>query len=412
MGRATPVPTRHRFRALEACIGVPWGEDPFAPPLPESRGRTSRQAFESAVLVALQRPPCLVAFSGGRDSSTVLGVAARVARTQGLALPIAITHRFPGAIATHESEWQELVMRHLGLEDWVRLEWTDELDLLGPFGQRLLRRHGPLMPFNAHFLEPLLEHARGGALMTGAGGDEIFGPTDRPILSRLLFRRGRPSIRRLPALARELAPRPVRIRAAARRLPFREFQWLREEVRERLVSDYAADAAQPLRWDDSVRRMWRSRYLQCALAAHRALGADHDVALTDPFCDPLVLSTYASAHGAYGPGRRAALSALAGDVLPRPLLSRRTKAGFDEPFFNRYSRSFVREWAGRGVDERLVDIEALRAEWRLDPPAANSYTLMQHAWLSERNRSTGVDTRSEQREAVPTPTRSVRNPAA
>jgi hypothetical protein len=131
--------------------------------------------------------------------------------------------------------------------------------------------------------------------------------------------------------------------------------------------------------------MWRSRYLQCLLASRRALGADHDVALSGPFCDPLVLSTYASTHGASTPGRKAALSTLAGDVLPGSLLSRRTKAGFDEPFFNRYSRSFVAGWAGHGVDERLVDVEGLRAEWRLDPPAANSYTLMQCAWLNEQS---------------------------
>jgi asparagine synthetase B (glutamine-hydrolysing) len=391
---------------------VPWGEDPLAPPLPRSRGVTCRQAFESAVLRALQRPPCLVAFSGGRDSSTVLAIAAHVARKHGVPLPIPITNRFPGATATHESGWQELVIRHLALHDWVRLEWADELDLVGPFGQRVLLRHGPLFPFNAHFLEPLLERACGGTLLTGAGGDEIFGPTDRPILSRLLFRRGRPSIRQLPDLARELAPRRLRIRAAARRVPFRDFQWLRQEVRERLAVDYASRAAQPLCFDASVRRMWRSRYLQCLLSGHRALGAEHDVALISPFCDPLVLSAYARTHGAYGPGRTAALSALAGDLLPGALLSRRTKAGFDEPFFNRHSRSFVRGWDGQGLDERLVDVDALRAEWRSDPPSANSYTLMEYAWLSQRDRSVGAGTHSEQRAAARTPIRSDRSSAA
>ena len=39
---------------------------------------------------------------------------------------------------------------------------TDELDSVGPVAQAVLRRHGPLWPFNAHFHMPLLERASGG----------------------------------------------------------------------------------------------------------------------------------------------------------------------------------------------------------------------------------------------------------
>ena len=46
--------------------------------------RDPRRALEHVVREALLRPPCGVAFSGGRDSSAVLAVAAHVARRDGL----------------------------------------------------------------------------------------------------------------------------------------------------------------------------------------------------------------------------------------------------------------------------------------------------------------------------------------
>ncbi len=69
----------HREDATGA--GAPGPRVP-APPAP-----TAREAIERAVLPALQRQPCLVAFSGGRDSSAVLAVAALVARRPGWRSP-------------------------------------------------------------------------------------------------------------------------------------------------------------------------------------------------------------------------------------------------------------------------------------------------------------------------------------
>src|SRR5262245_7497196 len=85
------------------------------PRLPDERG-TPLAALEEAVLPALARPPCVVSFSGGRDSSAVLGVAVRAARRHGLDLPIPTTNRFPSAPGSNEDEWQESVIAHLGLD--------------------------------------------------------------------------------------------------------------------------------------------------------------------------------------------------------------------------------------------------------------------------------------------------------
>ena len=50
-----------------------------------------------------------------------------------------------------------------------RQQWTDELDLVGPYGGAVVRRHGQVMPFNAHFMAPMLEQAAGGALIDASG---------------------------------------------------------------------------------------------------------------------------------------------------------------------------------------------------------------------------------------------------
>lgn len=379
------VPVLHRHTPLEACIGAVWGIDPFAPVLSEPDAATPRLAMEQALAGCLERPPCLVAFSGGRDSSTVLAVATRVARARGLELPIPATNRFPAASETDERKWQEQVVEHLGLSDWLRLEWTEELDMLGPYGVEVLRRHGPMMPFNAHFLEPLLDRAAGGSLLTGVGGDELIAPAVRSILSGLLFAHRRPRARQLKDLAIEAAPRPIRIEALARAVPIRSFDWLRPEVRGFIAGDYARDLAQwPVRWNRSVQMLWRCRHLQCIRSSLRALGAAHDVRVGSPFLEQGVLSTYARALGATGPVERgSALIDLVGDLLPEYVLRRKTKASFDDPFFNTHSRDFVRAWSGNGVDRQLVDEGALSAEWGSPDPSPNSYTLLQHAWLAD-----------------------------
>ncbi|HZC13844.1 MAG TPA: hypothetical protein VE270_07480, partial [Thermoleophilaceae bacterium] len=74
-----------------------------------SRRGSRRAAFEDVVRGALQRPLCVVSFSGGRDSSAVLALAMHVARCDGLPLPIPLTMRFPRYARTNEDEWRELV---------------------------------------------------------------------------------------------------------------------------------------------------------------------------------------------------------------------------------------------------------------------------------------------------------------
>jgi asparagine synthase (glutamine-hydrolysing) len=59
--------------------------------------------LERVVVPALRRPPCLVSFSGGHDSSLVLAAAARAARRERLPAPIPVTWRVRDAPAAEES---------------------------------------------------------------------------------------------------------------------------------------------------------------------------------------------------------------------------------------------------------------------------------------------------------------------
>ena len=147
-----PAPT---FTPLEIASGLILGTLPEARAVPRAQV-SARAALERAVLDAVARPPCFVSFSGGRDSSAVLALATRVARAEGLPLPIPATNVFPAVELTDEADWQERVVRHLGLDEWARLEHHDELDVVGEFAEDVLSRHGLLWPFNAHFHAPLI----------------------------------------------------------------------------------------------------------------------------------------------------------------------------------------------------------------------------------------------------------------
>ena len=107
---------------LERAAGLVAGPYVNADPLPPAPDtRSPRQVLEDVIVANLARTPCVVSFSGGRDSSSVLATAVAVARREGIPLPVPVSLRFPGTPSTDETEWQELVIRHLGVTDWERI---------------------------------------------------------------------------------------------------------------------------------------------------------------------------------------------------------------------------------------------------------------------------------------------------
>lgn len=384
------VPDHLRLTPLEELWAIPLGPDPHTPSLAiGEHPQSPRTALEAAVIPALQRPPCLVSFSGGVDSSSVLAVAAHVARREGLPAPVPITNRFPGLQETDEAQWQERVVSHLGLDDWLRPEWHDELDAVGPIAADVLRRHGLLFPFNSFFHSPMLERAAGGSLLTGIGGDELFTRLARRVAARVLYERQLPGVRELRRLAFELSPRPVRAAVEVWRDEFFDlFHWVRKPQRRELLHAWTDwQSRGPLRNDRLLQEhWWRSRMLQCTLASARALAGDFDVLIAHPLADPDVLRALAQAGSALGVGRGArsrGVKQLVGDLLPRETLERRDKTTFDGAFWNEHARAFVAQWDGSGVDTARVDVDALRAEWSKEFAYPQSFIQLQRAWLSK-----------------------------
>ena len=338
----------------------------------------------AAIRPALERPPCLVSFSGGRDSSAVLAAAVTIARREGQPLPIPITLSFPGVAESDERTWQERVVEHLRLDDWSRLEVdVADYNVLGPVAASLLRRHGVLWPPNVHVQLPLIEAARGGTIVSGLGGDEIFGGVRWARTAAVLERRVRPRPRDALGVGYALAPPFVR-RAALRRSPPHFGAWLRPEARRQALGAAVAHAAtEPFAWSDRLRWWLRQPYIEVELRNSATLAGEHDVTLVHPLLDPRFVACLARLprdrrYVTRTEGMRLVFEGL----LPDDLLKRNTKATFNHVETAAPRLELVERWNGEGVDETLVDVDALRREWSKPEADGSSTGLLQSAWLA------------------------------
>jgi asparagine synthetase B (glutamine-hydrolysing) len=371
---------------LEIASGLVFGLAPTER-LPSAReAGTPLEALERAIMPALLRPPCLVSFSGGRDSSTILALAVRLARREGLELPIPATNRFPSAAQSDDVEWQERVVVHLGLTDWVRADHTSELDSVGPSARRVLRRHGLLWPFNAHFHIPLLQEAFGGSLLTGLGGDEALGEPRWARAAAVLSRRAGLGPRELQAVGLTASPFAARRAAPSTREPVL-LPWLKPEAQGEVWTRWISEtASEPLQ--SSGRFAWwrRLRYVQLGIEALRRIASGLLVEVRHPFAD----AGFAAALAAVAPdARNQGREILFQNALPVELIQRCTRSHFDHVFWSEHSRELAARWNGEGVDPELVDLEALRQEWQGPRPDARTFMLLQQIALSDEPAGAG-----------------------
>ncbi len=353
-------------------------------PLPPGRQASPRQVLDAILLRHLTRSPCLVAFSGGRDSSALLAAAVSTARREGLPLPVPITLSYPHAPDADESDWQRQVLDHLRITERIVLVVHDEHDPIGPIARPLLLRHGLVWPPNFAPTWRMMDCAHGGVLLTGEGGDEVFGIKRITPLTKALKARGRVDRRVYPYVIRGLAPASLRRRAALRHRYRR--QWLREPAEALLARRDADDAvAYALH---AGRHAWQLASRRCARRAYdtvRTFGSEIDVEYVQTFGEPDFVAAVAAAAGFWGwTGRTATMRHLFDDLLPRAVLERSTKAIFTDAVFTEHTREFARQWNGDGVDTALVDPEALRENWLSAAPHAPSMSLLQQAWLAAR----------------------------
>ncbi len=387
------------LRPLELACGFALGADEAVADLQEAAaaggGAASdpRAAMAGELAPLLARSPCLVSFSGGRDSSAVLAVATWTARREGLPDPIPVSLRFPGVVSADESHWQELVVAHLGLREWQRIELDDELDLLGDVACAALRAHGLLWPPNAYFHVPMFERAAGGALLTGLDGDGLFADWRWARAEAVLHGRTAPRPRDAVRVALALAPYGVR-RALLRRRPavLSRVPWVKPDARARIAAITGDQAAlEPRRFDRRLAWYVRRRYLRLTLHSLDALARPHGVRVGSPLLGAAFLAALARRGGAAGFGDRgAAMRSLFGDLLPDGLLDRRGKAEFGRALWHARARAFAETWDGRGIATDAVDRAVLREAWRAANPPFGASTLLHAAWLyAERGGGAG-----------------------
>jgi hypothetical protein len=382
-----PTEAPYLMKPIEIAIGYVFGQAapwrrPVEPPA------HPRVALEQIIGRALRQPPCGVAFSGGRDSSAVLGLATHLARRDGLPDPLPVTMRFPTASTADEDEWQDAVIAHLRLRDWHRIQIHDELDLIGPYAEQHLLQYGVVWPPPIASLIPMLEVCRGGCLLDGEGGDQVLGVAHHRIAPvTALVRSPRPiRWRRLAAVMQTCAPGAVRAREVRHSLAAAPRPWLRPVALEELVRQLEqVERDRPLSFAASVRAIAQRRGEVLGTSNRQFLALAHGVELVSPFLDPDFLEAAAAHGGLLGRGTRTAvLRELVSDLLPPDVLTRTTKATFNTCYVTARSREFAREWAGEGVDPDLIDCEELRLSWLSDWPAPATAALLQSCWVSAR----------------------------
>ena len=344
-----------------------------------ARFPTPRAALEAAILPALATGRCLVSFSGGRDSSAVLAVATALARREALAPPVPVTMRFPAHEATDERVWQEQIVAHLGLPEWQRLEFGDELHVLGPVARGLVRRHGVVFPPNSYLHIPLLEPARDGVLLTGIGGDEIVGGVRWSRTAEVLEGRRCPRPRDVLGVGFALTPASVR-RLLSRRALRGVAPWLRPQARRRTLAALATYwGAEPISWSARLRWWLEAPYIQSAQNTFGVLAADAGATVLHPLLDlGFVAAVSRLPPEVRWTTRTSGMRALFADLLPNDVLRRGAKASFTHIFAPEPRLELVRHWRGEGIDPSLVDPVELRRTWTAEQIDPGSIPLLQH----------------------------------
>lgn len=390
---------------LELAVGVPFGEDGPPEPLPKTGPTDPVAALEQAMLPALRRGPCLVAFSGGQDSARVLACAVRAARSENLPLPIPISMHAPGQLDIRDREMpngrREQLVRFLGISDWEHVELDEDLDYLGAAATGILRGHGAVYPANVHVITPMLERARGRTLIIGHAGRELLTFWHGRPVCDMLARRRRPDRAVLVQAALALGPRRLR---ATRLRPTIEAPppWLRPQARAEFVEARADEVAgEPLFWTDAVARGLVKRCLRATWQSFAKLTDDYDVAIETPYGSREFLGALARAGGRLGWGGAEEfrqhfdsriLPAFEPSQRPQPEGQQRSDAGAGppadpgpDPMWGPAARAFAESWNGEGLDPELVDGERLREAWLQNNH--QGALLLHSAWLATAARS-------------------------
>jgi hypothetical protein len=132
---------------------------------------------------------------------------------------------------------------------------------------------------------------------------------------------------------------------------------------------------------------WRRlRYVRLGIEALQRLASDLLVEVRHPFAD----SGFAAALAALPPDARSrGRAGLFEDALPVELIQQCTRSHFDHVFWSEHSRELAARWSGEGVDDELVDLDALQREWQTPRPDARTFMLLQRIALGDEPADAG-----------------------
>lgn len=367
-----------RLSPVETTFGLPRFK--VEPPV-EVGGKVSespREALEAVLTPALRSSaPCYILFSGGRDSSAVLSVAISLARRIGADDPLPVTVVHPRAPGSDESAWQALVLDHLGISRRKILEFDGEQSWLSESTQRSLSEHGLLWPAAVHLHGAIYRHLDPGAVViSGEGGDlAIEGRRITPLVRAVRGLRPRTSLRATADLFRGQGQQAMAGLADACR-------WLTPEGQSTFIEVYA-HAAEPLRWDRDLYRTVYSRLAVMASVNFRAKVIASGLLPLNPLEEPRFIAALMRTGGRLGMGDRTEMmQSLFGDLLPEAVLSRTSKAYFNETRWTAMERAFAAQWDGAGIDPTYNDHDLLRQEWLSETPFTLSAFHLHAAWLA------------------------------
>ncbi len=372
------MPDAQPWSRVELALGMPLGVAADELSIPSCQ-RSPRQELERLIESYCRADrQIFVCFSGGRDSSAVLALAVQVARRRDMSPPIPVTLRFPGHPEADESAWQEMVVRHLGLDEWLVIERPD-VDLLDPEITRLITSWGLFYPSQIGSYLPIVAAAAGGVLLTGEGGDESFGGWQfRAALHPMAWGpRSTAKSVAVAALRRGPAATKQWYRQRTRPLP-----WLTPAGRTASVAVLGRrDEVEPISWRGYLGWAFARRSWNFARHTLDGVGAMSDCRIVHPLAEPTLLGSLIHTWSWRGPADRSdVMEAVVGDLLPTAVVERDDKAILASVFIGDRSRAFIEQWDGSGVDPEWVDPDALRAVWARRYPYVGSFNLLHQAW--------------------------------
>lgn len=390
LGRVAP----HALSPLDVATAMALGVVATARPALSSPAGHPGAALRLVVADALRAgEPVFVTFSGGRDSSTILAVAADLARREGHVLPIPVTIRSTGLAEADEGEWQDLVLAHLGLSERIFVDLDDSHGLLGSVATDLLLRHGLLWPPNVYLHRAMATACGPGVMLTGAGGDEIFHESPPSPTREVLLGRRRPRPRDVTRIAAALMAPKAYDRRRARFGP--TLPWLTESANRSMRAGLVAEEGLPHHgWNRGAERFHQSNVVAALRTASRVIGADLDLRILHPFHDPRFVASIAEVGGFAGLGSRAAaMEMLVGDLLPPAVIHRETKASFGgvlwtEQTLARSRSNDLLDAIASDVELRpLIDLSGLQRTLSAPSPHYMASLLVQGAWLSSADQT-------------------------